>query len=234
MIQNKKNVYRIMDIAQNERPRERLAVFGAQSLKDEELLAILLRTGIQGENAVEVGRRLLISFGGINGIHQTSFDEFCGAKGIGPAKASQIKAAIELGRRLHQRTLDDRPTISSPDDAANLVQYEMMGFTQEHLWVLILNTKNQVVNIDKLYKGTLNSSTVRIAELFKNPILKNAAGIILIHNHPSGDPAPSHEDIRLTRTVIEAGKLLDIEVLDHLVIGFSGRYVSMKQRKLGF
>ncbi|MCD4752623.1 MAG: DNA repair protein RadC [Anaerolineaceae bacterium] len=234
LIPEKKQLYRIMDIAEEERPRERLALLGAQTLRDEELLAILLRTGIQGENAVKMGRRLLEAFGGINGIHQASFDEFCDARGIGPAKASQIKAAIELGRRLHQRSLDDRVDISSPEDAANLVQYEMMGFTQEHLWILILNTKNQVMNIDKLYKGTLNSSNVRIAELFRNPILKHAAGIILIHNHPSGDPMPSREDIRLTQSVVEAGKLLDIEVLDHIVIGFSGRFVSMKQKKLGF
>ncbi|HET59532.1 MAG TPA: JAB domain-containing protein [Chloroflexi bacterium] len=226
--------YRIMDITADERPREKLASSGAQSLAEEELLAILLRTGIQGENAVAMGRRLLDDFGGINGIHQASFDEFCMAKGVGPAKAAQIKAAIELGRRLQVVTGEERPTISSPQDVARLVQYEMMGLPQEHLWVLLLNTKNQVISLQKIYQGTLNSSTVRIAELFKAAITKNAAAVILVHNHPSGDPAPSAEDIRLTRAVVEAGKLLDIEVLDHIVIGFADQYTSLKQKKMGF
>jgi DNA repair protein RadC len=226
--------YRIMDITADERPREKLASSGAQSLAEEELLAILLRTGIQGENAVAMGRRLLDDFGGINGIHQASFDDFCMAKGVGPAKAAQIKAAIELGRRLQMVTGDERPTISSPQDVARLVQYEMMGLPQEHLWVLLLNTKNQVISLQKIYQGTLNSSTVRIAELFKAAITKNAAAVILVHNHPSGDPAPSAEDIRLTRAVVEAGKLLDIEVLDHIVIGFADQYTSLKQKKMGF
>jgi DNA repair protein RadC len=226
--------YRIMDITADERPREKLASSGAQSLAEEELLAILLRTGIQGENAVAMGRRLLDDFGGINGIHQASFDDFCMAKGVGPAKAAQIKAAIELGRRLQVVTGEERTTISSPQDVARLVQYEMMGLPQEHLWVLLLNTKNQVTSLQKIYQGTLNSSTVRIAELFKTAIAKNAAAIILVHNHPSGDPAPSAEDIRLTRAVVEAGKLLDIEVLDHIVIGFADQFTSLKQKKMGF
>jgi DNA repair protein RadC len=226
--------YRIMDITADERPREKLASSGAQSLADEELLAILLRTGIQGENAVAMGRRLLDEFGGINGIHQASFDDFCMAKGVGPAKAAQIKAAIELGRRLQVVTGEERPTISSPQDVARLVQYEMMGLPQENLWVLLLNTKNQVTSIQKIYQGTLNSSTVRIAELFKAAIAKNSAAIILVHNHPSGDPSPSAEDIRLTRAVVEAGKLLDIEVLDHIVIGFADQFTSLKQKKMGF
>lgn len=231
---NTQRNYRIMDITADERPREKLASSGAQSLNDEELLAILLRTGIQGENAVAMGRRLLDEYGGINGIHQASFDDFCIAKGVGPAKAAQIKAAIELGRRLQVVTGEERPTITSPQDVTRLVQYEMMGLPQEHLWVLLLNTKNQVTSIQKIYQGTLNSSTVRIAELFKAAITKNAAAVILVHNHPSGDPAPSTEDIRLTRAVVEAGRLLDIEVLDHIVIGFADQFTSLKQKKMGF
>ncbi|NSW51657.1 MAG: DNA repair protein RadC [Anaerolineae bacterium] len=226
--------YKITELSTDERPRERLAELGPEALLDEELLAILLRTGIQGENAVEMGQRLLVMFGGIQGIHQAAFEDFCSAKGIGPAKAAQIKAAIELGRRLHQGSVDNRPVINSPQDVANLVQYEMMAYSQEHLWVLLLNTRNQVVRIDKVYKGTLNSSTVRVAELFRSAIRQSAASIIMVHNHPSGDPAPSPEDIRLTRSVIEAGHLLDIEVLDHIVVGFSGKFISMKQRKMGF
>lgn len=227
--------YRISDISAEERPREKMAAHGESVLSDAELIAILLRTGIQGENAVDMGKRLLDEFGGIKGIHQVDLDEFRQAKGIGLAKAAQIKAAIELGRRLNSLEGGDvRPVISSPADVVNLVQYEMLGFIQEQLWVLLLNTKNQVIRIERLYKGTLNSSTVRIAELFKPAITRNAAAIILVHNHPSGDPAPSSEDVRLTRSVVQSGKLLDIEVLDHIIVGEAGRYSSLKQKKLGF
>lgn len=229
-----KRPYRISDISAEERPREKMAAHGESVLSDAELIAILLRTGIQGENAVDMGKRLLDEFGGIKGIHQVDLDEFRQAKGIGLAKAAQIKAAIELGRRLNTLEEDARPVISSPVDVVNLVQYEMLGFIQEHLWVLLLNTKNQVVRMEKLYKGTLNSSTVRIAELFKPAITRNAAAIILVHNHPSGDPAPSSEDVRLTRSVVQSGRLLDIEVLDHIIVGEAGRYSSLKQKKLGF
>lgn len=230
----KQQPYRISDISAEDRPREKMAAHGASVLSDSELIAILLRTGIQGENAVELGKRLLLEFGGIRGIHQTSLDEFQQAKGIGLAKASQIKAAIELGRRLNSTEGEDRPIISGPGDVVDLVQYEMLGFIQEHLWVLLLNTKNQVIRIEKVYKGTLNSSTVRIAELFKPAIARNAAAVVLVHNHPSGDPTPSSEDVRLTRSVVQAGKLLDIEVLDHIIIGGAGKYGSLKQKKLGF
>jgi DNA repair protein RadC len=226
--------YRISDISVEERPREKMAAHGASVLSDSELIAILLRTGIQGENAVELGKRLLLEFGGIRGIHQTSLDEFRQAKGIGLAKASQIKAAIELGRRLNSMEGEERPVISTPGDVVDLVQYEMLGFPQEHLWVLLLNTKNQVFRVEKIYKGTLNSSTVRIAELFRPAITRNAAAIVLVHNHPSGDPTPSSEDVRLTRSVVQSGKLLDIEVLDHIIIGGAGNYASLKQKKLGF
>jgi DNA repair protein RadC len=226
--------YRISEISVEERPREKMALHGASILTDAELLAILLRTGIQGENAIDMGKRLLLEYGGIQGIHRIGLDEFCQARGIGLAKAAQIKAAIELGRRLNSADEVEHPVISSPIDVVSLVQYEMLGFIQEHLWVLLLNTKNQVMRVVKIYKGTLNSSTVRIAELFKPAITRNAAAIILVHNHPSGDPTPSSEDIRLTRTVVQAGKMLDIDVLDHIIIGEAGSYASLKQKKLGF
>jgi DNA repair protein RadC len=225
--------YRITDLAATDRPRERLAEVGPEALTNAELLAILLRVGTRGENAVQLGQRLLQDMGGILGLHRASFQDVCNQKGIGPAKAAQIKAAIELGRRLAKADPQDRPTINSPEDANALVQYEMSALQQEHLWVMQLDTKNQVININKLYKGSLNSSTVRVGELFRPAIERNAASIIMLHNHPSGDPAPSPEDVALTRAVVEAGRLLDIEVLDHLVIG-QGRFVSLKKRGLGF
>lgn len=225
--------YRIMDLAEHERPRERLAHLGPQSLTNAELLAILLRVGVPGENAVQVGQRLLQTFGGISGLHRASFEEVCAQHGLAEAKTAQIKAAIELGRRMTVISPEDQPSINSPGDAANLVQYEMCALEQEELRVILLNTRNRVQKIETVYRGSLNSSQVRIGELFKDAIRRNAAAIIIVHNHPSGDPTPSPDDIAITRAVIEAGQLLDIQVLDHLVIG-QGHFISLKERRLGF
>lgn len=225
--------YRITDMLVSERPRERLALYGPQVLTNPELLAILLRTGIPGENAVQVGYRLLDELGGLPGIHRASYLEVCEQHGIGPAKAAQIKAAIELGRRLNSIDPEERPSINSPDDAAAFVQYEMSALEQEELWILLLDSRNRIVYLDKRYRGSLNSSQVRVGEIFNEAVKRNSASIIVIHNHPSGDPTPSTDDIKLTRLIVEAGRLLDIEVLDHLVIG-GVRNVSLKKRGLGF
>jgi DNA repair protein RadC len=175
----------------------------------------------------------LQSFGGLSGLHQASFKQVCAQHGIGEAKAAQIKAAIELGRRLSLETPGDKPKIQSPSDAAALLQYEMSVLEHEELRVILLDTRNQVLDIICIYRGSLNSSQVRVAELFKAAVRRSCAAVIIVHNHPSGDPTPSADDIALTRAVIEAGKLLDIDVLDHLVIG-QGKWVSFKERKLGF
>ncbi len=225
--------YRMIDLDASERPRERLAEAGPEALSNAELLGILLRVGIPGENAVQLGGRLLASFGGLVGLHRATLDEVCSQHGIGMAKAAQIKAAIELGRRMAAASPEERPVIHAPKDAADLVMYEMMAFTQEQLWVILTDTRNRVISIEKLYKGSLNSSMVRVGELFKAAIQRSAASILIVHNHPSGDPTPSPEDIALTRGVIQAGKLLDVEVLDHLVIG-AGKFVSLKERGLAF
>ena len=225
--------YRIQDLDENERPRERLSKYGAQALSNAELLAILLRVGMEGENVVQLSQRLLADFGGLRGLHQATFDDVCRKKGIGPAKAAQILAAIEMGGQIRLETVEEKAAIHSPADAAALVEYEMSAFAQEHLWVIILDTRNRLIHIEHLYQGSLNSSTVRVGEVFKGAIQKNGASVIVVHNHPSGDPAPSPEDINLTRSLVQAGKLLDIEVLDHLVIG-RGRFISLKERGLGF
>ena len=153
--------------------------------------------------------------------------------GIGEAKAAQIKAAIELGRRLTLESNEERPTINSPADAAALVQYEMSALEQEHFRVLLLDTRNHVLDIVEVYRGSVNTSQVRVGEIFKAAIRRNASALIVVHNHPSGDPTPSPDDMAVTRAIVQAGKLLDAEVLDHLVIG-QGRFVSMKERGLGF
>jgi DNA repair protein RadC len=225
--------YRIMDLAESDRPRERLAHLGAQSLSNAELIAILLRVGVQGENAVQVGQRLLQTFGGISGLHRASFDEVCAQHGLAKAKTAQIKAAIELGRRMTLVSPEDQPSINSPADAANLVQYEMSVLEQEELRVILLNTRNRVLKIETIYRGSLNSSQVRVGEIFKAAIRVNAAALIVVHNHPSGDPTPSPDDVAITRAIVEAGQLLDVQVLDHLIIG-QGRFVSLKERGLGF
>ena len=226
-------MYRISDLPEEERPRERLQRLGAQALSAAELIAILLRVGLKGENAVQVGQRLLQHFGGISGLHRASFEELRAQRGIGAAKAAQIKAAIELGRRLTLEVPEERPTIRSPADAAALVQYEMSGLEKEVMRVLLLDTKNHVLEIVEVARGSLNAAHLRLAEIFTPAVRRNAAAIILAHNHPSGDPTPSPDDIAFTRAVIEAGKLLDIEALDHLVIG-QGKFVSLKERGLAF
>jgi DNA repair protein RadC len=225
--------YRITDLDETERPRERLAYHGAQALSAAELLAILLRVGVHGENAVQVGQRLLQDMGGLAGIHRADFGELCNQHGLGLAKAAQIKAALELGRRMLLEAPDERPVVSSPADAANLVLYDMGALEQEELRIILLDVRNRVMDVITQYRGSVSSSQVRVGELFKAAVRRNAVNLIIVHNHPSGDPTPSPDDVALTRAIVQAGKLLDIDVLDHLVIG-RGRWVSLKERGLGF
>ncbi len=223
----------IKELPVGERPRERLARYGAGSLSNAELLAIVLRTGVGGENVLNLASRLLAKFGGLLGLAKASFGELCAEKGLGLAKAAQLKAALELGRRLLISFPEERPQVKSPKDAANLLMLEMGILEKEHLKIILLDTKNHVLATPTIYVGSLNASLVRVGEVFREAIKLNSAAIILVHNHPSGDPTPSHEDVMMTRRIVEAGRLLSIEVLDHLVIG-GQRYVSLKERGLGF
>jgi DNA repair protein RadC len=225
--------YRIADLPADERPRERLARLGPQALSIPELLAILLRVGVAGESAVQVGQRLLANYKNLAGLHQAPFEDLCRQRGVGAAKAAQIKAAIELGRLMARQPAENRTTINSPADAAALVAYDMSSQEQEILSVILLDTRNQLIDIVEVYKGSVNSSQVHVGELFKHAIRRNAAAIIVVHNHPSGDPTPSPDDVAVTRSMVQAGKLLDVDVLDHMVIG-QGKWVSMKERGLGF
>lgn len=221
--------YRIKDMEESQRPRERLEKQGAGALNNAELLAILLRVGTKGLNAVQIGQRILYMFQGLDGLRRATFMELCNIEGVGPAKAAQIKAAVELGRRLAVLTPDDRVLINSPQDVADQVQYQMAGLEQEELWVLLLDSRNQLLQTKHLYRGSLNSSTVRAAEIFRTGIRDNAAALIIVHNHPSGNPSPSPEDIHLTRMLIEAGNLLELPILDHIVVGGRG-VVSIKSQ----
>ncbi|MCG0278157.1 MAG: DNA repair protein RadC [Thermanaeromonas sp.] len=220
----------IKDLPEDLRPRERMLAFGAQALSNAELLAILLRTGNPQETALEVAQRLLSQPGGLRYLAEVSLEELKAQKGIGLAKAAQIKAAIELGRRL-AAFRPERPLIKRPADAACLLMDEMRYLDREHFRTISLNTKNRVLAIDNVAVGSLNSSYVHPREVFKGPVRRSAAAVILVHNHPSGDPAPSLEDIQVTRRLVEAGKVLGIEVLDHLILG-DGSFVSMKEKGL--
>jgi DNA repair protein RadC len=223
----------IHDLPDGERPRERLELYGAEALSTAELLAILLRIGNRKENALELATRMLIQLGGLNGLVRARFSEMSEIDGIGRAKAAQIKAGLEMGRRLLLTTPDERPQVGSPGDAANLLMVEMGYLEQEHLRVLLLDTKNRVLSSPTVYRGNVNTSVIRIAEVFREAVRQNCPAIIVAHNHPSGDPSPSPEDVNVTRQMVRAGELLDIQVLDHLIIG-QGCYVSLKERGLGF
>jgi DNA repair protein RadC len=223
----------IRDMPLDERPRERLIRVGARAMSNAELLAITLRTGVGGENVLRLAERLLAHFDGLPGIARASLSELRTVKGIGKAKAVEIKAALELGRRLMVAVPEERPRVTSPADAANLLMGEMMLLEQEHLRLILLDTRNYVLKTPTVYKGSLNTSVIRIGELFRAAIKENAAALIVVHNHPSGDPAPSPEDVHVTRQIAKAGNLLDIELLDHIIIGRQ-RYASLKERGLGF
>jgi len=233
MVRESQRNYRITDLASDERPRERLIKVGAAALSKAELLAILLRVGVKGKNSVQLAQHILDELKGLSGIQRASISDMCKIKGLGEAKAAQIKAAIELGIRLTGEESEARGPLNSPAEAAALVQLEMQALQQEHLNVILLDTRNRLIKVEPVYRGSLNLSLVRIGELFHAAIQSNAASLIMVHNHPSGDPTPSPEDVALTRSAVQAGKLLDIEVLDHLVIGY-GKFVSMKERGLGF
>jgi DNA repair protein RadC len=230
-----KPVYRIADLVAEERPRERLERWGSQVLSNAELLAILLRVGVTGESAVQVGQRLMSKYQTLAKLHQAPFEELCNQHGIGKAKAAQIKAAIELGKRMAEEPAEKHVIISRPEDAVALVAFDMSALEQEHLRVLLLDTRNQLLDIVEVYKGSVNTSQVHVGELFKPAIRRNASAMIVVHNHPSGDPTPSPDDIAVTRSIIQAGKLLDVDVLDHMIIGRGkGKWVSLKERGLGF
>jgi DNA repair protein RadC len=222
----------IRDLPVDLRPRERMVYAGPGALNDAELLAIILRVGVGGENVIRMAERLLAKFGSVAGLAQASLDELANQHGMGQAKATQIKAALELGKRLAASPAG-RPQIRSPQDAANLLMMEMGLLEQEHLRTVLLDTKNYVLRVANVYIGSLNSAGIRVGEIFREAIRANCASLIVVHNHPSGDPTPSPEDVHVTEMIVEAGRLLDIEVLDHLVIG-RNCYTSLKERKLGF
>ncbi|MFC5700506.1 DNA repair protein RadC [Cohnella faecalis] len=219
---------RVREMPIEERPRERMQTYGAEALSHAELLAILLRTGTDKESAIHLAQRIISECGGLRGLAERNWDELTHIRGIGPAKALQLQASIELGRRVARSRLPDTVTISKPQDAADLLMEDMRHYREERFVCLFLNSKNHVIGRQTLSVGSLNASLVHPREVFRAAIRRSSASILCAHNHPSGDPTPSPEDIRLTRRLFEAGELVGIELLDHLVIG-DNRFVSLKE-----
>ncbi|RDV82925.1 RadC family protein [Ammonifex thiophilus] len=213
------------------RPRERLWREGASALSEVELLAIILRTGSARGSALDLARFLLSNFGGLKGLATAAVQELSSVPGMGEAKAAQVAAALELGRRLGTLEVSSRPVINSPAAAAQLVVPTMAHLEQEEFRVILLDTKNQLLGIETVAVGGLNIAGVLPREVFRAAVRRSACALILAHNHPSGDPTPSGEDLALTRRLVQAGDLLGVEVLDHLIIG-DNCYVSLKEANL--
>lgn len=218
----------IRDVHIADRPRERLIRQGASSLSNQELIAILLRTGTKEESVLHLANRVLSFFDQIQELKNATIEEMMSVKGIGQAKAVQLLAAVELGRRLSQKHPDKRYAIRSPQDAASLLMADMSSLKQENFVALFLNVKNQVIHQQTIFIGSLNASIVHPREIFREAVKRSAASIICAHNHPSGNPNPSPEDIEVTQRLTEAGKIMGIEMLDHVIIG-DHQFVSLKE-----
>ncbi|MFN2351007.1 MAG: DNA repair protein RadC [Kiritimatiellia bacterium] len=216
-----KLVYRLHDLPPNQRPRELLERFGVAAVQDEVLLAIILRSGISGANVLELARKLLQDYGSLTEMAAAS-ERDLRRPGIGPVKAQILKAALELGRRLSEETITATPYIRTPANAAALLRPRAQGLKHETFWVLLLNSKNRLQGkpLD-ISRGLLDASLVHPREVFRSAIREASAAVILAHNHPSGDPSPSPEDLRITRQLVDAGRLLSIRVLDHIILGRS-------------
>jgi DNA repair protein RadC len=228
---------RIKDMAEKDRPRERLLAEGAEALSSAELVAILLRTGRQGFSAVDIARQLLARFQTLDRLARATVDELRGIKGIGRDKAIALKSAFTLAQRMARELQLETPLLDTPDRVADLLREENRLYDAEQFQVLLLNTRRRLIRVERLARGTLDTVLVHPRDVFKLAIAGNASAVVLVHNHPSGDPSPSEADIRVTRDLIRAGQLLKIDVLDHVILGRRstdrGRdYVSL--RELGY
>lgn len=226
-------VHSMREMEESERPRERLERHGAGVLSSAELVAIILNTGVKGESVLPLSQRVLAEHGGLSGLMRMEHADIASIHGIGKAKAAKLKAALEMGRRLTTIIDDDKPKISSPEDVVRLYGLEMSYLEREELRVVLLNTKHHVMGSFTVANGTVNSANVRMAEVFTPAVKRNAPFVMLVHNHPTGDPTPSTADVQFTRDAVRAGALLDIGVLDHIIIG-QGRHASLKRLGLGF
>lgn len=224
------NNLKILDIPKEERPIEKLANFGADTLSDQELLAIILRCGAKGENVLTLSNRILSETDGLNGLLNISYEDIVKIRGIKSVKGAQIIALAELFRRFNSlKSNVNRVKIKSPKDLGDMLSSEWIGVNQEILRLIVLNTKNNIIKIRDIFKGTLDSSIVHPREIYSEAIKCGGASIIICHNHPSGDPSPSREDINITLRIEECGKILGIKLLDHIIIG-NKKYISLKEK----
>lgn len=224
--------YTIKDLPLNERPREKLSKYGARSLSNAELIAIIIRTGHKKDTALDLANRLLsMDKIGISYLSHATMEELTSINGIGICKASQIIASIELGKRISGSDGKINLKVNSPIIITELLMEEMRYLKKEHFKIAMLDTKNQIISIEDISIGNLNSSIVHPREVFNIAIKRSANSIILIHNHPSGDPTPSTEDINITHRLIDAGNIIGIKVLDHIIIG-DNSYISLKQKNI--
>ena len=229
---SKTDNYTIHDMPDDERPRERLLQHGSDALSTTELLAIILRTGTPDENVLQLAGRILAEYDGLRGLSRVSAAELTRFKGLGKAKSAQILASLALGQRASLLQPEQRPQIQKAVDAANLLM-DMGHLSQEQVRVILLDSGRRVVSTQTVYKGTVNMSVLRVAEMYREAIVRNCPAMIVAHNHPSGDANPSPEDIDLTRALVAAGDLLDIQLVDHLIIG-QNQWRSMREMGLGF
>ncbi len=221
---------RIRQMEPSDRPRERLAEHSPEYLTNPEILAIILRTGTREANALDLARSLLSRFGGFAGLAEADVTALTEVPGIDPAKATEVKSALEIGQRLLLEQVGEKPRISGATDAAAMLGPLLRNQEQESLRVMLLDSRHQVIEIAIAAVGSLNVVSARMRDLFRSAVRRNCAAVILAHNHPSGDPTPSPDDLRLTETAIEAGGLLGIKVLDHVVIGKTGDgFVSIRE-----
>jgi DNA repair protein RadC len=227
-----KNSFTIHDLPLSERPRERLLKLGSEALSSTEVLALLLGRGIKGESVIVTAQNLLSKFGNIKNLASASVEELTQTKGIGPAKAAQIKAAFELSKRLEDSFSEvSKITVKSPEGAIKAIKSQLKGKKKEHFMVLCLDTRNHLINTHKVSIGSLDCSIVHPREVFKEAISSCAASVIFVHNHPSGDPTPSEDDIKLTKRLVEVSEIIGIEVLDHIIV-CDKDYLSMKAKNL--
>ncbi len=220
---------KIQEMPSDERPRERLLRLGPSACTSSELLAILMRTGSHERSALGLADEIIRRFGGLKGAANASIDEMQGVKGIGEVKAIEIAAAVEIGKRLAIVSEGEKPSIQKPQDVANLLMPELRDERREHLKGLMLDTKNRLIKVISISTGTLDSSLVHPREVFREAIIATAASLILVHNHPSGDPTPSEEDKRVTTRLAGVGREIGIELLDHIILGHN-RFISMKEK----
>jgi len=228
---SKETSFTVHDLPRAERPRERLQKFGAEALSAQELLALVIGRGIPKKSVMSIAQELITKFGNIKAISQATIEELSQIKGIGLAKAAQLKACFELGKREELEPELKNFDIKDPEAVVKAIRASIKDKAKEHFKLILLNPRNKIIGISTISIGTLNASLVHPREVFKDAITHSAASVVLAHNHPSGDPEPSEDDITITKRLIEAGKILGVEVIDHIIVGKNG-FFSFKEKGL--